>query len=106
MCGYFCIEFIDFILKGKILLDYTNLFSSNKYQKDDETMLEYFQELTRLRWKNSIKLFVVSIENLRTLKYHTFSKKTLEETTFFPLFAKKVKMKTKKYFKHKNQFRY
>ena len=49
MCGYFCIEFIDFILKGKILLDYTNLFSSNKYQKDDETMLEYFQELTRLR---------------------------------------------------------
>ena len=27
MCGYFCIGFIDFILKGKSLLDYTNLFS-------------------------------------------------------------------------------
>ena len=27
MYGYFCIRFIDFILKGKILLDYTNLFS-------------------------------------------------------------------------------
>ena len=29
MCGYFCIGFIDFILKGKSLLDYTNLFSPN-----------------------------------------------------------------------------
>ena len=26
MCGYFCIEFIDFMLKGKSLLDYTNFF--------------------------------------------------------------------------------
>ena len=29
MCGYFCIGFIDFILKGKNLTDFTNLFSSN-----------------------------------------------------------------------------
>ena len=27
MCGYFCIGIIDFILKGKSLLKYTNLFS-------------------------------------------------------------------------------
>ena len=26
MYGYFCIGFIDFLLKGKSLLDYTNLF--------------------------------------------------------------------------------
>ena len=26
MCGYFCIGFIDFMLKGKSLLEYTNLF--------------------------------------------------------------------------------
>ena len=26
MCGYFSIEFIDFMLKGKSLLDYTNVF--------------------------------------------------------------------------------
>ena len=25
MCGYFCIEFINYMLKGKTLLDYTNL---------------------------------------------------------------------------------
>ena len=28
-CGYFCIGFIDFILKGKNLLDYTNQFSKH-----------------------------------------------------------------------------
>ena len=26
MCGYFCIGFIDFMLKGKILTDFTNPF--------------------------------------------------------------------------------
>ena len=31
MCGYFCIGFIDFMLKNKGLLDYANLFSLNEY---------------------------------------------------------------------------
>ena len=30
MCRYFCIGFIGFILKGKILLGRTNLFSPNE----------------------------------------------------------------------------
>ena len=30
MCGYFCIGFIDYMLMGKSLTDYTNLFSPNK----------------------------------------------------------------------------
>ena len=30
---YFCIEFIDFMLKGKSLLDYAKLFSPNEYEK-------------------------------------------------------------------------
>ena len=29
MWGYFCIGFVDFMFKGKHLLDYTNLFSHN-----------------------------------------------------------------------------
>ena len=33
MCGYFCIGFIGFILKGKSLQDYKNLFSANEYKK-------------------------------------------------------------------------
>ena len=29
ICGTFCIVFINFLLKGRNLLDYTNLFSAN-----------------------------------------------------------------------------
>ena len=43
MCQYFCIGFIDFMIKGKSLLEYTNLFSSNKYEKNDKKMLKSFQ---------------------------------------------------------------
>ena len=42
MCGYFCIGFIDFMLKGKSLLDYTNLFSPNECEKNDKIILKYF----------------------------------------------------------------
>ena len=43
MCGYFCIGFFDFMLKSKGLLEYTNLFSPNDYEKNDKTILKYFQ---------------------------------------------------------------
>ena len=33
MCGYFCIGFIDFMLAGKKLTDYTNLFSPHDLKK-------------------------------------------------------------------------
>ena len=33
MCGYFCIGFIDFMLAGKTLTDFTNLFSPNNLKK-------------------------------------------------------------------------
>ena len=33
MCGYFCIGFIDFMLAGKTLTEYTNLFSPNNFKK-------------------------------------------------------------------------
>ena len=43
MCRYFCVGFIDFLLKGKSLLDYTNLFSPNEFEKNDKIILKYFQ---------------------------------------------------------------
>ena len=43
MCGYFCTVFIDFMLKGKSLLDYTNLFSPRKHKRNDKIILKYFQ---------------------------------------------------------------
>ena len=42
MCGYFYIAFIDFMLKGKSLTEYTNLFSPNDFKKNDDTILNYF----------------------------------------------------------------
>ena len=43
MCGYFCIGLIDFMLKGKSLLEYTNLFSLlNDYGTNDKIILKYF----------------------------------------------------------------
>ena len=42
MCSYFCIRFIDFMLKGKSLTDFTNLFSRNDFKKNDEIILNYF----------------------------------------------------------------
>ena len=41
MCGYFCIGFIDYMFKGKILTDYTNLFSPNNFKKNDDFKLFY-----------------------------------------------------------------
>ena len=43
MCTYFCIGFIDFMLKEKILLEYTNLFSPNEYEMSNKVILIFFQ---------------------------------------------------------------
>ena len=43
MCGYFCIEFINYMLKGKTLLDYTNLFSPNNFKKNDRIIKRTFK---------------------------------------------------------------
>ena len=43
MCGYFCIGFIDFMVKGNNLTDLTNLFSPNNFKKHDDIILNYFQ---------------------------------------------------------------
>ena len=42
MPGYFCIGFIDFMLKGKTVTEYTNLFSPNNLKKNDDIILNYF----------------------------------------------------------------
>ena len=33
MCEYFCIGFIDFMLAGKTLTEFTNIFSANNFKK-------------------------------------------------------------------------
>ena len=43
MCGYFYIGFIDFMLAGKKLNDYTNLFFPYDFKKNNNIILNYFK---------------------------------------------------------------
>ena len=62
MCGYFCIGFIDFMLKGQSLLDYKNSFYPNVYENNN-IIINFFV-------KKSIVLSVKSIKNLSYIIYH------------------------------------
>ena len=64
MCGYFCIEFIDFMLEGKSFLDYTNLFSPIYF-------LLFSITKNFLKRKKIIVLCAKSLENLKVLKCPT-----------------------------------
>ena len=44
LCQYFCIGFIDFMLAGEKLTDFTNLFSPYDLKKNDNTILSYFKD--------------------------------------------------------------
>ena len=68
MCGYFCIRFIDFMLAGKKLTDYTNLFSPYNFKKDDNIILSYFNmnEINKLNLSEQTKFRlsqIIEIEN-------------------------------------------
>ena len=38
MCGYFCIEFINYMFDGKSLIDFTSLFSPHDFKKNNKTI--------------------------------------------------------------------
>ena len=44
MCGYFCIGFIDFMLAGKKLTDFTSLLSPHDFKKNANIILSYFKD--------------------------------------------------------------
>ena len=67
MGGYFCIGFIDFMLKDK---KNANLFSFNEHQKNDKIILKSFQQnLNKLK---CIVMFATNTENLKKLKHQIF----------------------------------
>ena len=43
ICGNFCTGFIDFMLAGKKLTDYTSFFSPHDFKKNDNIILTYFK---------------------------------------------------------------
>ena len=44
VCGTFCIGFINFMLAGKTLTDFTNLFFPHDFDKNDNMILSYFKD--------------------------------------------------------------
>ena len=44
MCGYFCIEFINYMFDGKSLIDFTSLFSPHDFKKNDEIIKRIFKK--------------------------------------------------------------
>ena len=44
MCGYFCIGFIDSMLAGKTLTDYTKFFSPYNFDKNNSIIFSYFKD--------------------------------------------------------------
>ena len=55
MFRFYCIALIEYMLPGKTLLDYTNLFSSNNYKKNDNVIHEYFKDKYDRRSKSGFK---------------------------------------------------
>ena len=43
MCGYFCTGFIDFMLAGKKLTNFTSMFSPYDFKDNDDIILSYFK---------------------------------------------------------------
>ena len=54
MCGFYFITFIEYMLEGKTLLDYPNLFSPKNYKKNDKVMYKYFKEKYGSRSKSRV----------------------------------------------------
>ena len=54
MCGFYCIAFIEYMLSGKTLLDYTNLLFPNEYKKNDKIIYKYLNDKYGRRSKSGV----------------------------------------------------
>ena len=66
MCGYFCIGFIDFMLAGKTLTDYTNLCSPYDFDKNDKIIFSYFKihEIDKTKLSDQTKFRLYEIKKI------------------------------------------
>ena len=63
MCGIYWIASIVYMLAGKTLLDYTNLFSANDYEKNGKIIYKYLKDKYD-RW-SSVELRLRKIDETR-----------------------------------------
>ena len=67
MYGYFCIGFIDFMLKGKSFSEYASIFSPDEYKKNDKIILKHYQwNLNKLK---CIEMFAINTENKKNKNF-------------------------------------
>ena len=86
MCGYFCIGFIDFMLAGKTLIDYTNLLSPHNFDilvilKMDEINKSGLSEQTKFRLSEITEIENYFYQEINQQK--TYSKKLSRYVTIF-----------------------
>ena len=81
------------MVKGKSLVDYKNLFSSNDYEKNDKKVLKYFQKLKR-------KLYCVICGKHRKLEKCKISY-LLEKGLVLSIICSKCKNEGEKRFKER-----
>ena len=44
MCRFYFTAFLEYMIAGKSLIDYTNLFSQNDYEKNGKIIHKYFKD--------------------------------------------------------------
>ena len=77
MCEYYCIEFIKYMLAGKVSLDYTRLFSRNEYKRNYKIIHKYFKDkyvkfqirLTKINETRNFLLEEIKHNNLMNEKH-------------------------------------
>ena len=80
------------MLKGQSLLDYTNLFSPNKYEKDDKITFRFFEWISKkVKMK---KIYCIVCGKYRKFKNPKISCNKIKKQSF-PLFAVSVTVKIK-----------
>ena len=75
MCGFYYIAFIEYMLAGKALLDYTNCFSPNNYRNNDKLLYKYLwqkKQVSSLETRNYL-LVKIKCNDLMSEKYRYLS---------------------------------
>ena len=58
MCGYSYIGSINFMLAGKNLTDFTNLFSPSNFKRNDDIILKYFsRSILKIAATNNVSMY-------------------------------------------------
>ena len=91
MCGYFCIEIINFMLASKKLTDYTNLFSPHDFDKNDHifSVILKMDEINKSGLSDQTKLRLSEISGIENYFYQeinqqkSYSKKLNKYVTIF-----------------------